>query len=252
MNELWKKCEGDQFIASIDTLAWRIVEDQGRSSTRKLVATNQWHDVLEKMLEETKSPLTIDLKKMHYLLFTPFRYPPLEYGSRFGKQHERGIFYAALELETALAEKAYYKLAFIRAYKSNNSIQMNFTSFQIKIESKQAIDLTTDPFDKHRGNISSPISYKDTQPLGASMRGCGVEVFVYYSARARFPAKNIGIFSPKAFGQNHNIERTFIAWNCFATQDLVEFSKKMSDAPVEIFNATDFFIDGKFPEIIKF
>ncbi|MCV6615090.1 MAG: RES family NAD+ phosphorylase [Cellvibrionaceae bacterium] len=37
---------------------------------------------------------------------TPFRYPPLAYGSRFGSTLERGIFYASQELATAFAESA--------------------------------------------------------------------------------------------------------------------------------------------------
>ena len=37
------------------------------------------------------------------LLSTPFRYPPLPYGSRFGRRHEHGIYYGSKRLDTNLA-----------------------------------------------------------------------------------------------------------------------------------------------------
>ncbi|MCY0725978.1 RES family NAD+ phosphorylase, partial [Klebsiella pneumoniae] len=46
---------------------------------------------------------------LHYLLKTPFRYPPLRWGSRFGSVHEPSLFYAAQRLQTAMAEAAYYR-----------------------------------------------------------------------------------------------------------------------------------------------
>ena len=48
----------------------------------------------------------------HYLLATPFRYPPLPYGSRFGSRFEPSLFYGARSASTALAESAYYRFVF--------------------------------------------------------------------------------------------------------------------------------------------
>jgi len=44
---------------------------------------------------------------LDYLLFPPFRYPPLKWGSRFGTEYQRGLFYGSQLLATALAEVAY-------------------------------------------------------------------------------------------------------------------------------------------------
>ncbi|MDI7027707.1 RES family NAD+ phosphorylase, partial [Pseudomonas aeruginosa] len=64
---------------------------------------------LEELLESSKPPVPADAEPLHYLLKTPFRYPPLRWGSRFGRRHEPSLFYAALKLETAMAESAYYR-----------------------------------------------------------------------------------------------------------------------------------------------
>lgn len=248
MSNLWEECQGKKYITSIDISVWRVVEDQSKSSTRKLVTTSQKHGILEAMLEATKLPLVSELTNLHYLLFTPFRYPPLEYGPRFGRNHERSILYAAHNLMTALAEVAYYRLAFNKAAR-RTQIKTEYTSFQIKVTTKLGLDLTVPPFDRHKDNISSPISYQHSQSVGTSMRNASIEAFHYYSARTPFPNKNTGIFSPTAFRDNSEIERSFVSWNCFSSQDTVEFSKKLSNKPPKIFKDEDFFVNGEFPDL---
>ncbi|MCC3263614.1 RES family NAD+ phosphorylase, partial [Paenibacillus polymyxa] len=65
--------------------------------------------LLEELIETSKPQLPPSTETLHYLLKTPFRYPPLRWGSRFGRRHEPSLFYAALRLETAMAEAAYYR-----------------------------------------------------------------------------------------------------------------------------------------------
>jgi hypothetical protein len=52
---------------------------------------------LEAMVETSQSLLT-----------TPFRYPPLRHGSRFGSRQYRGIFYGSRSRSGCLVEGAYY------------------------------------------------------------------------------------------------------------------------------------------------
>jgi hypothetical protein len=99
MTNLWLTCQGEQHIKQLNMGIWRCIEDQGRSYTRKLVSTEEEHDILETLLDKKSKPrVKENLKNLHYLLSTPFRYPPLKYGSRFGAQHETSIFYGSLEL----------------------------------------------------------------------------------------------------------------------------------------------------------
>jgi hypothetical protein len=253
LKSIWEECEGKRHITKIDTIAWRCVEDQGKSFTRKIVKTDEEHQILEEMLEETKPAIQSDFKNLHYLLFTPFRYPPLNHGSRFGTLYERNLFYAALELKTALSEKAYYRLAWMKSYPSTDR-KLHYTSFQCKVITEQGIDLCVDPFGQHKKSISSARSYTISQALGTSMRHEAIEAFVYFSARAPFPAKNIGVFCPNALINNKKgeIEKSFKAWDCYATQEVVEFSQKFSSPAIkEIFHIKDFFVNEQFPDIIQ-
>lgn len=78
---IWNECEGIKFRKFVTLEPWRMVEAQHISSSRDLVESREEHDLLEQLLENTK-PIISNTK--HYLIFTPFRYPPLAYGSRFG------------------------------------------------------------------------------------------------------------------------------------------------------------------------
>lgn len=110
---IWALCEGNQFISSISVEPWRVVEDQHVLSSRDLVDSIEEHDLLEELIEESKPIIE---KKKNYLIFTPFRYPPLKYGSRFGSTFEPSLWYGSLQLETAFTEVAYYRLKFFWRY----------------------------------------------------------------------------------------------------------------------------------------
>ena len=88
----------------------RIVESQEQVATTRIVGNLAEQDLLEHMLEDSK-PGSID-PGLHYLLSTPFRYPPLRHGSRFGSTLEPSLFYASMDLRTCLQECAYYRFIF--------------------------------------------------------------------------------------------------------------------------------------------
>ena len=105
---IWTQCEGPKHLEELKTDAWRVVEDQHLISSNKYTDGAADQELLERLIETAKPPLPQGkgFTGLHYLLFTPFRYPPLRYGSRFGKHTERGLWYGALSESTALAEKA--------------------------------------------------------------------------------------------------------------------------------------------------
>src|SRR5260370_1119544 len=68
------------------------------------------------------------------LLFTPFRYPPLRHGSRFGSRYERGIWYGAETLRTAFAEVAYYRLLFLEGTEADlGLLQTDLSAFSVRV-----------------------------------------------------------------------------------------------------------------------
>lgn len=232
---LWTQLKGQNYFSNYKVTAWRIVEDQSKSTTRKFVDTSAEHDLLESLLEKNKPNIKYYgdehyFKDLHYLLFTPFRYPPLKWGSRFGSHIERGIFYCSLALETAMSEKAFYKLAFFKASEGQlGGKTVSYTAFRINIASERFISLCHPPFDAYHAQISSKENYETSQALGREMRLAQVECFQYKSARCSQKGSNVGIFTPKALVDNRQVIRTFLYLNCYATKEVVEFSFKHRD-----------------------
>ena len=75
---------------------WRAVEAQHKIATMVLVDTLDEQALLESLLDQSKPPLPEPLRRLHWLLFTPFRYPPLPTGSRFRGPAEAGVFYVPM------------------------------------------------------------------------------------------------------------------------------------------------------------
>src|SRR5258708_26324443 len=95
--------------ASLRQDVWRAVEAQHVVSTRALVDTLAEQHVLERVLDGGKPPIPESAARLHYLLFTPFRYAPPPGGSRFRGLNDPGVFYAADAVRTACAELGYWR-----------------------------------------------------------------------------------------------------------------------------------------------
>ena len=221
---IWELCEGNQFISTITAEPWRVVEDQHILSSRDLVDSIEEHDLLEELIEESKPLIE---KGKNYLIFTPFRYPPLKYGSRFGSAFEPALWYGSLELETAFAEVAYYRLKFFEdTHADLGSVEISMTAFTTSIVSNRGVDLTDKPFNQYTQYISSKTIYDSSQLLGTHMREDHIEVFIYSSARTHAMTKNIAAFTQSVFqckkNQYVNKEQK---WKCFANRHSIEFTR---------------------------
>ncbi|STX28873.1 RES domain [Legionella beliardensis] len=221
---LWERCQGEKFCKHIEIEPWRVVEAQHISSSRDLVDNIEEHDLLESLLEESK-PLIAH--KKHYLIFTPFRYPPLKYGSRFGRTYEPSLWYGSHDLQTAFAEVAYYRLKFFADTLANLEYsEIPMSAFKVAIKAKKGIDLTKSPFNEHQDKISNKISYEYSQPLGSDMRKAGIEAFIFFSARAKQPGKNIAAFTPDIFVmQDKQYIFNMQNWRCLANANVIEFTR---------------------------
>ena len=179
----------------------RMVENQEQVATRRLVDNAAEHDLLESILEESKPPYHLDTPDgMDYRLKTPFRYPPLKYGSRFGTINEAGIFYGGIHPEVVIAEVAYYR--FVYWYSPQEPfpqpIQSQHTLYSARFKTDAGVDLTGEAFTQYKELLTSPSDYRFTQQLGSLMRQQDIEAFIYQSARDPQAGACIALFTPEA------------------------------------------------------
>ena len=227
---IWSVCEGQKHLGLLEEEPWRVVEAQHILNSRDLVDDIEEYEVLEDLLEYSKPELTPELTTDtgNPLIFTPFRYPPLDYGSRFGRVFEPSLWYGSLSITTALTEVAYYRLKFNQDTEADlGYIDTLLTAFNVSIKTNRGIYLTQPPFMTHRNDISSRTSYDVSQQLGSEMRASQVEAFVFYSARCGLDdAKNIGIYSTPVFYQKQG-QYTYHqqTWKCVASNIKAEMTR---------------------------
>jgi hypothetical protein len=245
-SDIWTRCAGSSEIRPFTADPWRIVEAQHQISTRKLVGSDEEQAVLEEVLERYK-PSFPGTGSLHYLLFTPFRYPPLPHGSRFGTRRDPGIWYGSEGVRTAFAEVAYYRLLFLDGTDAPlGPLAADLTAYHVPLRTRRGVDLTAAPFARFRSSLASKTSYDATQPLGAAMRDAGVEAFRYASARDDEGGINVGAFSPGAFAARR--PRGLQTWRSIATHALVEFSRRdYFERGTFAFPRTEFLVDGTLP-----
>ena len=221
-----------------------MVEWQYSFATRKLVDSDAEQQALEELIEASKR--AGPGRKLHFLLATPFRYPPLRYGSRFGTRKEGGLWYGSRELRTAFAETAYYRLVFLEGTTATlGPLEVDLSAFRASYRTERGLDLTRPPFSEHRAVISSPVSYGESQALGAEMRAAEVEAFRYHSARDA-GGVNVGLFSPSAFASRR--PSTPETWHCLAHREYVELTKKDVFRRLSLrFDREQFEVGGKLP-----
>lgn len=240
------QCAGASRITPLRIDAWRVVEAQHQVATRRLVDSDAEQQMLEQLIESAKPPERTR-NRLHYLLFTPFRYPPLRHGSRFGARTERGIWYGSLELRTAFAEVAYYRLLFIEGTRADLGIlETELTAFVARIETAAGIDLMATPFNRFTDVISSPSEYGAAQALGSEMRAANVGAFCYGSARDAQTGINVGVFDPAVFGRR--APRNLQPWHSVATRAAVEIVKRdYFGREAHRFAREQFLVEGRLP-----
>ena len=220
------------------------MEDQYLASTRKLVDSDAEQQVLEEVLEASKPRPGV--RGLHYLLLTPFRYPPFTHGSRFRTRAEPGVWYGSRDQHSAFAEVAYYRLLFLEGTAAAiGSLEVGLSAFRAAYDSPRGIDLTRPPFAAHRAAISSPTSYAESQPLGREMREAGVELCWYDSAREK-DGVNVALFTPRALASRKPSPPE--SWRCVATRSAVEIVKKDVFRRVVLrFERAQFEVEGRLP-----
>lgn len=245
--DIWNACKDSIRIRPIRGSLLRIVESQEQVATNRLVNNLQEQAVLEQLLEKTKPERRKGSEHLHYLLYTPFRYPPLPYGSRFGSRFEPSLFYGSKTLGTLLAEAAYYRMVFwfgMRQPPASGMFKTQHTVFSADYKTRKGLQLHQEPFVSYQKQLTHPSRYEDTQQLGSAMRKAGVEAFEYISARDPDAGINVALFQPSALNGDMPAAKT--EWLCETRQTGVSFldtgTNKVHDFPAKLF-----MIKGRLP-----
>lgn len=236
-------------IEPVKGQGFRVAESQEHVATTDIVDSAAEQSRLEELLEENKPRYPDFVDNLHYLLKTPFRYPPLIYGSRFGQPFEKSLFYGAADTKTALAETAFYRFVFVYDTRVPfpKPVKSQHTIFEVAVKTDSGVKLQSPDWQDVRDQLASPVDYRFTQAIGTEMREAGVEAFQFISARAVEAGINWGLFSPRAFqkAKPSNL-RPMIA---VTTKEKVSISVTEPDGTSTAieYPVTHFMISGRIP-----
>jgi len=237
--DIWSRCKDAVVPGPLAGELVRLVESQEQVATNALVDSLAEQALLEELLEASKPRLPPEAAGLHYLLASPFRYPPLRHGSRFGARHEPGLFYGSSRRRTALAETAYYRLVFwsgmVRPPPSGQ-LTTEHTAFGAGFRVARGLRLFEPPFAAYTDALTAPDDHGATQQLGQRMRAAGIEAFAYLSARDPERGSNIALYGARAFTRPRPAWQE--AWLCETRADRVAFYGKAQgtvDFPLALF-----------------
>jgi hypothetical protein len=180
---------------------WRAVEAQHVVATMPLVDTLDEQNVLEAVLDAGKPAIPVSARKLHYLLYTPFRYPASPAGSRFRGTQDPGTFYGAEERRTACAELGYWRWRFLLDSPVLPSIDARpHALFQIGVRS-DGVALDAPPFSDEAPRWTDPANYTHCQQMARVARETGIGLIRYTSVRDPAHGACMAILSARAFAE---------------------------------------------------
>lgn len=246
MSSIWAACASRAVPGPLAGEALRLVESQEQVATNALVRTLAEQALLEELIEASKPALPPTSTGLHYLLATPFRYPPLPWGSRFGSRFEPSLFYASRSTATCLAESAYYRCVFWAgmAKPPPAPLETRHTLFSVPLRAQRALPLHQPPFADFAAVLTDRRDYSQTQALGTALRAAGIDAIEYTSARDPDAGCNVGLFTPAALGAT---KPTILdEWLCSTHADSVTYYSRTGGG-IRHFPLAAFLVDGSLP-----
>lgn len=169
--------------AEVELALWRAVEAQHVVATRALVDSLAEQALLEQILDAHKPPVPAACAGLDYLLFTPFRYPPLRAGSRFRDVQDPGVWYGAEALQTACAEVGYWRWRFVADSAGLKALDGVAHTLFRAVARGSGIDLRVPPFLRAAKRWRQADDYGPCQAIARSAREAGLAVLRYASVR---------------------------------------------------------------------
>jgi hypothetical protein len=186
---------------------WRAVEAQHVVATRALVDSLAEQEVLERILEESKPPVPADAAGYDYLLYTPFRYPPSRYGSRFRSYNDPGVLYGAEAVRTSCAELGYWRWRFVTDSRGLARLDgVAHTIFQA-VARGSAVDLRAKPFSRDKKAWSNQDDYSACHALARGARAAEVRIIRYESVRDPERGGCAAVLDYRSFGGNGDVRQ---------------------------------------------
>lgn len=177
---------------------WRAVEAQHIASTARITRSAPDQLLLEQLLDESKPAIPAAARALHYLLYTPFRYPSPS-GSRFRASTDPGVWYGSESKGGACAEVGYWRWRFLLDSEGLDEIPATpQTLFRARAAGK-AINLGVGTFTKHVRAFEDPGSYVESQALARVCRDHNVALIRYRSVRDPDRAPCAAVTTPVAF-----------------------------------------------------
>lgn len=183
----------------------------------RLTDTLEEQELLEDILEQSKPQIPQECLRLHYLLYTPFRYVPYPHGSRFRRPGQmEGVFYAAETVETAIAEASFYKFLFFVVEAPGARLPaspLEHTAFAVGCTTQLCLILCTPPLNSDAHLWRHPTNYAACQELADSVRTAGIQAIRYSSVRDPRGGLNCALLSALAFAEHG--PKSLQTWHIF-------------------------------------
>ena len=225
----------------------RIVETQEYAATTSIVDDLEEQAILEQILDDFKPNYADNTQDLHYLISTPFRYPPLKYGSRFGSITEPSFFYASESISTCLAEAAFYRFYLIDGTEPPfpKMIQSEHSLFFVQVLSTKTLDLTQISNVQIQKQLTDPESYTLTQQVGQHARKLSADLIRYFSARSQEQGINVAIGKHTIIQSEKPEDKVEYICQLDPQTGILRFSQPRT-FPV-MFTREQFLVDGQLP-----
>jgi RES domain-containing protein len=145
-------------------------------------------------------------------VMAPFAYPSPD-GTRFGPPGLRarsfGVYYAARDEATAIAEVKHHRIAFLEATRAPAQ-DLDFEVLNAPVRGAHFYDLR-DRKAEFRA-VYSPTDYSSSQKLGAELREKGADGIAYDSVR-REGGECVAVFRPRCVGPCKSVKQVIFRWD---------------------------------------
>lgn len=176
--------------------------------------------------ERIQHALTISAKDRVYgpgagYIMAPFAYPSPD-GTRFGPPaltaDSFGVYYAARDEATAIAEVRHHRVAFLMAMRAPAQ-DLDFEVLKAPVKGAHFFDLRGRQRDYP--DVYSPTDYSASQRLGAKLRARDADGVAYDSVR-REGGECVAVFRPRCVGPARPVKQLIFRWDGEAITAVLE------------------------------
>ena len=150
----------------------------------------------------------------------PFAYPSPD-GSRFGPPslagESFGVYYAARDEATAIAEVRHHRLAF--ASRARSGADLDFEVLKAPVRGTRCYDLRGRQ--REFPDVYSPTDYSASQKLGVELHAQDADGIVYDSVR-REGGECAAVFRPRCIGPCKSVKQVIFRWDGEAIAAVLE------------------------------